>query len=384
METDVMTLPTPDKALLPAPPMPSTPPAELIARVAKTSGVSPFRQLSEVARLSLGKTKLNMDAYYANRVYRKELSGREKRAFVGLAANYAMNQQLNPLEDTDKIGFIRNKVRYGELLQAEGLATTHLQAVAAQSGDHGGARILREVPEIVAFLRQEAVYPLFGKPASGSRSVGSALIAAYDAESDQVILGNGRQFDVTKFAQEMHEDYAKGFLLQTAVTQDARMTALAGPALGSVRIVTVNTGEGPQVLYTVWKMPGPKAMSDNFWQAGSMLGKIDEESGTVVTCRRGTGPDMEDLSTHPVSGAPIIGFEMPHWQAAKALAVKGHALMPEFGVFGWDMGISEDGPLIIEANVNPFHPIYQLATGRGIKNPDFWPLLQAAIQRRTV
>jgi len=56
-------------------------------------------------------------------------------------------------------------------------------------------------------------------------------------------------------------------------------------------------------------------------------------------------------------------------------------MMPEMGVFGWDIGMAQDGPLVIEANVNPYHPIYQLATGRGIKNPDFWPQLEAVIKR---
>lgn len=376
-----MSMPNTDKALLPAPPMPEIPQADLIAKVAKQDGVSPFRQMAEMARLSWGKNKLNLDAYYANRVYRKELSGKEKREFVGLATNYALNQQLNPLDDTAKVTFIRNKVLYGELLRENRLPTTDLQAVAAQSGDHGKARILRDVDAIVDFLRTKAVYPLFGKPASGSRSVGSALIASFSSAKDKVTLGNGKSFDVTAFAQEMHDDYANGFLLQSAVQQHADMTAIAGPALGSLRIVTVNDGSGPKVLYSVWKMPGPDAMSDNFWQKGSMLAKIDEDSGELTSCRRGTGPDMEEIAAHPVSGKPVVGFTIPHWQAAKGLAVKGHALMPEMGVFGWDIGMSQDGPLVIEANVNPFHPIYQLATGRGVKNPDLWPHMEAVIAR---
>ena len=377
-----MELSNAEKALLPAPPMPEIPQADLIAKVAKQDGVSPFRQMAEMARLSWGKNKLNVDAYYSNRVYRKELSGKEKRSFVGLATNYALNQQLNPLDDVEKVAFIRNKVLYGELLRKNRLATTELQAVAAQSGEHGKARILRDVPAIVEFLRTKATYPLFGKPASGSRSVGSALITSYSSAKDEVTLGNGKSFDVTAFAQEMFDDYAKGFLLQSAVKQHGDMTAISGNALGSLRIVTVNDGSGPKVLYGVWKIPGPDAMSDNFWQSGSMLAKIDEATGALTTCRRGTGPDMEDVTSHPVSGKSVVDFTIPHWEKAKALALKGHALMPEMGVFGWDIGMAQVGPLVIEANVNPFHPIYQLATGRGVKNPDLWPQLNAAIKHR--
>jgi len=73
---------------------------------------------------------------------------------------------------------------------------------------------------------------------------------------------------------------------------------------------------------------------------------------------------MEEIVAHPVSGKSIVGFTIPNWEAAKELAVKGHAMMPEMGVFGWDIGMAQDGPLVIEANVNPYHPIYQLAKRR--------------------
>jgi len=56
------------------------------------------------------------------------------------------------------------------------------------------------------------------------------------------------------------------------------------------------------------------------------------------------------------------------------MTCEAHALFPEFGIIGWDMAITADGPVIIEANDNSYHALWQLPEGRGILNPDFIPV----------
>lgn len=113
-----------------------------------------------------------------------------------------------------------------------------------------------------------------------------------------------------------------------------------------------------------------------------MLAYLDIENGNVLSVRRGSGPDTELVETHPVSGEKLVGMQMPNWQAAKDLVTAGHKLLPDFNVIGWDVGQSKDGPVVIEANANPFHTLYQQATGKGIKNPDVWPNIERASEHR--
>ncbi|MCY4181039.1 MAG: hypothetical protein OXD48_12355, partial [Litoreibacter sp.] len=127
-------------------------------------------------------------------------------------------------------------------------------------------------------------------------------------------------------------------------------------------------------LYALWKLPAPGAMSDNFWQAGSMLAELDLATGTVKQVRCGKGVDMELVDTHPQTGKALTGFEIPHFKAALDLAVAAHGLAIDNGVLGFDIGIAQDGPVVIEGNTNPFHMLYQLATGRGALNAEFAPV----------
>jgi hypothetical protein len=108
-----------------------------------------------------------------------------------------------------------------------------------------------------------------------------------------------------------------------------------------------------------------------------MVAEVDVDTGRLVKCRRGSGLNSEWVEKHPTSGLTFSGYQIPHWAETKALAARAHDLFPEFGVFGWDVAVTPEGPLIIECNANPFHALYQIATGRGILNNEFKPRLDA-------
>jgi len=118
-------------------------------------------------------------------------------------------------------------------------------------------------------------------------------------------------------------------------------------------------------------------MSDNAWQDGTILAHVDHQTGRVTQARRGTDLALEAIETHPVSGLSLPGFELPFWQDVIVAAKKAHGLFPHIGVLGWDVGISAAGPVILEANDNPFHMLFQRATGQGILNSDFLSAFEA-------
>ncbi|WP_371226269.1 sugar-transfer associated ATP-grasp domain-containing protein [Roseovarius sp. 2305UL8-3] len=373
---------TAPRVLLAAPAKPTPPASQMIVDVARKYGVSPFAQFGQMIRLWMGQHRLQFDEYYANAVFRKDLAAEEKRQFVGEGGSRRLNNRLSPHRVTSLRPFVRNKVFYGAMMENLGFPTPRIQAVASHNRSFGTIPALREVEQIEQFLLNDARYPLFVKPEVGSGSVGSALIVELDRETRELVLSNGTRVDLRAFATEALEDYAEGFLFQDAVDQHSDLSDVAGRAVGTIRVVTVMADdEAPQVLYTLWKVPSPKAMSDNYWQDGSMLAEIDKTSGVLKQCRRGSGPDQEVLDTHPVSQKAFAGMQVPHWEEVLRLATSGHQLMPQFGVFGWDIGITQDGPMIIECNSNPHHMLYQLATGKGILNNDFAPILKQVEDR---
>ncbi len=369
------------RALVNRPAAPKGGISDSIIGAAKQAKVGPFRQFAEIARLQLKRVGITAKEYYALQVYRPDLSRDEKAAFLGEIGTFQLNLRLAPPMLTQLRGFLSDKVAFTALLARLGLPTTTTQAVYSTDRALGEMPVLRDAAAIEAFLTGAARYPLFGKPVSSIQGIGAVGIASVDGTRGIAHLASGRSLALAELAREIASAHPAGFVFQDAVAQHPAMTALIGTAVGTLRVVTVIDTDRPRPLYAVWKIPAPKASADNFWQAGSMITLPDQATGEVTQARRGRGLATEWLDKHPVSQRPFTGFRIPHWQAALDLAVQAHGIFPVNGILGWDIAITEAGPLVIECNDSPAHALYQLASGRGVMNPEFRPIFDRVLAR---
>lgn len=370
------------KVLLADPPPPPEPKPDLVAAAARQSGVSPLTQLYHMVRLRYGARGIRFNDYYDLRLFDPAKSMEEKREFVGSDANLELNRRLsNPDEVKLERQILMRKALAEAYFRSKGLAVTTTQATLGYDGQISYIPNLDDAAAVMRFLRETAVYPLFAKPDSGSRSVGSARIDSYDPAADTLAIGNGKIVTVADFAREIVEDYSAGFVFQHVVDQHPEATRIAGKSVGTVRVVTVHDGERAHVLYALWKLPAPTAMSDNFWQDGSLLAALNPETGAIRTVRRGTGIRQEVLDTHPATGAAFGGVVLPMWDRVVTLATAAHDTLPKIGILGFDIALGRDEPLIVECNTNPFHTLYQIAEGRGIYCKDLRPRIEQVARR---
>ncbi|MBM1220335.1 hypothetical protein JQU17_08195 [Ponticoccus sp. SC2-23] len=370
------------KVLLADPPPPPEPKPDLVAAAAKQSGVSPFTQFYHMLKLRYGAQGIRFNDYYDLRLFDPSKSMEEKCEFVGSDANLELNKRLSNADEVKlERQILMRKALAEAYFRSKDLSVTTTQATLGYSGQISYIPNLDDEAAVAEFLREKAVYPLFAKPDKGSRSVGSARIDSFDAATDTLKIGNGQSIKVADFAREIIEDYSDGFAFQHVVEQHPEATRVAGPAVGTVRVVTVHDGEKANLLYALWKLPAPNAMSDNFWQDGSLLAALNPDDGTIRTVRRGTGIRQETLDTHPTTGAAFDGFAIPMWDEVVKLATAAHDTLPKIGILGFDIALGKDGPLIVECNTNPFHTLYQIAEGRGIYCKELRPRIEKIASR---
>jgi hypothetical protein len=147
--------------------------------------------------------------------------------------------------------------------------------------------------------------------------------------------------------------YAGGpWLLQPHIRNDRAWSKYTSDALCTARIVTgLRPGEAEPVFISGFvRFPFPGAVIDNLSAGGIGAGVLDPAGtmtpGFVWVGQTGT------YHTHPVSGARIAGEILPHWPELVALALNAHRAAHGWTTVGWDVTYSEDGPLLIEANLN--------------------------------
>lgn len=342
----------------------TVPLSENIQKILRSGEISAPKLFLEMIRLCWGRKAITPTEYVNFQVYRKDLTWAEKRAFVGQERNFKINCKMAPPETTQMRSFLNDKFAFGILCEQLGIPFTNLQAMYSPDRFTGKNRSLRTAEDIEAFLVNDAILPVFGKPVNEQQALGAARIDHVDSETATAHFANGQVVSIREMAEEIIREFPEGYAFQSVVVQNDDVTKHVGQTLATLRLVTVIDEISPRSLYAIWKLPGVNAMADNFWQDGSMMCAVNAETGVVERCVIGSGPDQQIVETHPVTGQEIVGYQIPFFDECKKLAEDAHSIFPINSVLGWDVGITDDGPVLIECNYNPAHEFLQTVTGK--------------------
>lgn len=140
---------------------------------------------------------------------------------------------------------------------------------------------------------------------------------------------------------------SRQFLLEEFVVQHPDMALLNSTSVNTLRIVTFVREGTVHVLARVLKM-GAGGDIDNF-SAGGMYTMLGSNGVALYAAF-----DRHDAmhAVHPLSGTSIVGFRVPRFSEVIDLVSRAALELTDVPYVGWDVAITPDGPLIIEANYN--------------------------------
>lgn len=102
----------------------------------------------------------------------------------------------------------------------------------------------------------------------------------------------------------------------------------------TLRVISIRRSE-PELLYAVLEIPTDEA---NVW----LLANINAETGEISESRNQLQPDE--------SIRDAFGKVIPQWDVCRDIIRRAHELVPDLVTVGWDLAITESGPMIIEGN----------------------------------
>jgi hypothetical protein len=334
------------------------------------AGISPIQAVRDFANLALGPGKVSFEDYVRLRLFDPAYwAGCDRRTVVGQRCNRDLVVEANYRHDW--YGLVSDKIASSAYLAAYGLPTVPIAAIFAPRLKIDAVGILRSRDELEQFLSRDDVYPLFGKPADGFQSLGSiALRRPYPARGELETI-NGASVRLADFLDDVSRHYEGGYIFERFMLPHPDAARLYGERLGTTRIVTLCDSDGPRIFRASWKIPTGQNMADNFWRSGNLLAKIDLDSGAIEKAVSGTGFDTRFEAHHPDTGAPLIGARVPRWAQVKEVALEAARVMRHVPMLGWDLGSTEEGPVIVEMNETPDLFLNQFPDARGILEPDF-------------
>lgn len=189
-----------------------------------------------------------------------------------------------------------------------------------------------DIDEFKKFVTKNPV--IIAKPFDGEGGNG---VEKYSISSDS---------DITEVYNQIKSK--KQYLVEEFVKQHKDLNELYAKSVNTMRMFTFcKDGEG-HFLEAVLKI-GNGGVIDNF-SNGSMYTFVDDNGVVTVPAI-----DKNDTlyTKHPITEKDIIGFKVPMFDEAVELVKKASTVIPQVAYVGWDVAISEDGPVIIEGNCFP-------------------------------
>ena len=137
-------------------------------------------------------------------------------------------------------------------------------------------------------------------------------------------------------------------LIEECIKQHEDMNILYDKSVNTMRMFTFYKNGESFFLQAVLKI-GNGGVVDNFSSGG--MSTYVSDSGDVYV----EAIDKNDniYHAHPISNHKIVGFKVPLFNEAVELVKKAAKVVPEVAYVGWDIAISENGPVIVEGNCFP-------------------------------
>lgn len=147
-------------------------------------------------------------------------------------------------------------------------------------------------------------------------------------------------------------------LIEEQIIQHPKMNLLCDSSVNTLRIATISSytqdvtpdGKHLDIAYAAVRVGGGTSVVDNF-HSGGMVAAIDMDTGVVIT--HAADAEGRCYVTHPVTGTVFKNFEIPYFAEAIDLVRDACITSKIEGYIGWDIAISEAGPVLVEVNHNP-------------------------------
>ena len=183
----------------------------------------------------------------------------------------------------------------------------------------------------------------FVKPSAGQLGKGVFALRI----QDNLIYIDGKE---TPKAEVVGLLLSSSYLIQERIYQHPKLASLCSSSINSIRLQTVMDKDGEIHAFGAGLRIGREGSTADNWAKGGVFVGIDMKTGLLM--ENGFLKPRFGTSTkeHPDSHVVFKNFEIPFYKEAETLAVKLHGFLYRCHSVGWDIAITEYGPVFIEGN----------------------------------
>lgn len=172
------------------------------------------------------------------------------------------------------------------------------------------------------------------KPVKGSRGKGIKIVSSAGFE-------------------EVLKKYRKSYIVEDFIEQHHFLNDIFSESVNTTRVLTLKNKEKIEVISMILKVGRSSSNHvDNIISGGIPI-FINLESGMLSKAHFYKDHDHIEYKSHPETKFEFYKKMLPFFKEIKEIAINAHQLFPSCAIIGWDIAITENGPVIVEGNGLP-------------------------------
>ena len=313
-----------------------------------------FQIIKEFTTLCILKKELPV-YYFSNLLYRKNVTN--YKDYLSHKENKKLLQWSYSI-GIEQIVLVKNKILFEEFLVKKNISTPQIFF----NNSKNKFTYKRDVFEIetkndfFSFLEKvfnnEKIEYIFCKPIDGIMGDNIFII---EKKSHRKIADN-----------LINLVFSKAFIFQELILQHEVLKKINYSSINTLRVVTYKNNKNElEILSGMIRVGRKGAIVDNA-HAGGIVVPFNKETGKI--CHEGlqlidNGGGI--FYKHPDTEVIFDNFQIPHYTQVKEIVSKASSLF-NIPLLGWDVAITPNGPIIIEAN-HDFHLMLSDRMEKGLK-----------------
>ena len=287
---------------------------------------------------------LTTDEYYE---FESEKRGEDfRRSFLALNEQHYYLDYLNPLK---YFSLARNKYLAHKMLENTGVRKSNLycyyqpEAKYIESDECAG-----DIQNVLRILKKKNVDSCVIKTTESSHGDNVYVVKAIDYHENDAVFTRFDGQDV-RLSEVLHKE---PLIFESLVHQTKQFAAFNESSVNTVRFMTTLWPDGTaKVIATFIKIGRAGRCVDNAGGGGNVDVCVDTETGEIKYAIQYDGwRNIKDIEKHPDSGNQLNGEIIKNWEAIKSEVIRFQQAFPYCKAAGWDIAITDDGPVVIEVN----------------------------------
>ncbi|WP_299214564.1 sugar-transfer associated ATP-grasp domain-containing protein [uncultured Aquimarina sp.] len=305
--------------------------------------------------------------YFGKFLYRKEITNYKDYLSSKEVDKITLSKKLHKFQYSS---LLRNKLSFALYMEENNLPVPKSISFNYKNRFYYNSTLLlvNSEEELLLFiqmiLRETNTTSVFIKSITGMGGYGCFLLTKKNLAQE-----------IKQYAKEIlsHE-----FIHQEVIEQHTEINKIYKRSVNTIRFDTYIDKKGVTHILSAFMRFGSGGDFIDNGSAGGIYLSVDLEKGKLI----GKSHQLmkyggKQLEKHPNTHTTFDGFEIPYFEESKLLIKKAVSYIPD-RIIGWDIAISNNGPIIIEGNDNNSFITPDIAYGGYLKHPIFKEILEEA------